>query len=142
VEIALRREHVQGYGAFEYDPVQYYNLREYYTPPPPTIQVGIDLAHHIELHSQRRYRGIRFMPVDAEPIMEDINMDRVRLSDLCWFRSIPESEVIVKEPSFHDLMDQILEIQAPKQKELREKARDQSRIIKPDMATIIRVAAR
>ena len=141
VRIALRHpSEIYGYGQFSY-PAEYFMERNYLSIA-PNFSVSMDLAHHIDLISPYHVDlDARFLPIDAQPSMMEFPKDRISLEKVTWFREMPEKEVFLQEPSFHELMDKILDIQAPKQKELREKARKQSRIIRPDLATILRVAA-
>lgn len=69
----------------------------------------------------------KFMPIDAAPQYEKINMGNFSLEDLAIFRPInPDSEIVVHPEIIPKLMEDIRKAQAPKQKEIREKLRKQA----------------
>lgn len=135
VRVALKYNDIIGYFDFSY------SIIDPYQKIPMQLAARVDLSRTIlfKVADFRPYFRPYFEPVDALPTMQDVN--EVDLRKISWFRPVPQHEVIVKQPSYDELMDQVLALQAPKQKELREKAREQSRIIVPDLGTIIRVAA-
>jgi len=68
-------------------------------------------------------------PIDAEPAFE-VDCVVKSLDDLLPFRKIhvpPECELIVDPDSINQMMKRIIDLQAPKQKEIREKARKEKR---------------
>lgn len=77
-----------------------------------------------------------FHPVDPYPTIEALKS--VCMSDLEIFRRLPsrDKDIVVVPPSFDSILQMALDHQAPKQKELREKARQN---IKGEQ--LIRVAA-
>lgn len=98
-----------------------------------------ELAFQLQLAQQIMLRTIPdfkkgWVPVD--PIPELTYEHPERLEDVILFRSLPppDKDIIVKPPSLDDILNLALEHQAPKQAELREKARHK-------MGAIIRVAA-
>lgn len=63
-----------------------------------------------------------FHPIDAEPTM--VNLEYKSLDDLNIFKKvqvIPENEIIVDPLTINQLMDEIIRLQTPKQKEIRER---------------------
>lgn len=91
------------------------------------------LANSLHLHSVS-IDPIRFVPIDATPGIEDVKV--TKLEDLNLFQPMVESDrdLIVTPPSLTQILNMALSHQAPRQKELREKARHQ-------LGAIIRVAA-
>jgi len=75
-----------------------------------------------------------WVPVDAVPSIEHGEVHS--MEDLVLFRSLPPSEndIVIEPPSFDDILQMALDHQAPKQKELRAKARQH-------MGAILRIAA-
>lgn len=78
-------------------------------------------------------------PVDPYPSYSSEGI--YSLEDLAWFRKLPEpdNDIIVTPPSMEEILKMALDHQAPKQKELREKARRQMQ--QPPAAGIIRLAS-
>lgn len=67
--------------------------------------------------------SINYFPVDTRP-QWIAAPERFKLSDLCLFRKVDGvQEFLVDQASVDDLMNLILKKQAPKQKEIRERAR-------------------
>ena len=91
------------------------------------------LAHNVHVHTMESPIDL-WKPVDPVPSVAEIAEHR--LEDLNVFRRLPpeEKDIILPPPSFDQIMQMALDHQAPKQKELREKARH-------DMGAILRVAA-
>ncbi len=140
VELALKFEHnnqnIYGHGVFDYMPERLHWQNEHMNPYRGPVQVQMSLANVVVLRTNYQHRGVRFHEIDAEPRM--MKLDDIPLHQLCWFRRVPpeDKDLIVTPPTFDEILQMALDHQAPKQKELREKARKQ---IRGDQ--IIRVAA-
>ena len=92
------------------------------------LHFSFTLANHITLnYMHNRLRGVRLEPINPYPTVETSEV--VNLNQLAIFRPLPPSDrdVVVVAPTFDEILDMALEHQAPKQKELREKARRQGR---------------
>lgn len=98
------------------------------------VSFRMSLANHIQVG----YMGEmpNFRTIDSTP-MVDYEERIMGLEELQWFHPIPENEVVVQPPSFDEILTMALDHQAPKQKELREKARRDLQT----KSAIIRVAA-
>lgn len=72
--------------------------------------------------------------IDASPSI--MRREIIDIDDLALFQPLPppENDVIIEPPSFDEILQMALEHQAPKQKELRAKARQK-------MGAILRIAA-
>lgn len=75
-----------------------------------------------------------WVAVDATPSI--VSHEIHSLNDLALFQPLPspDKDIIIEPPSFDEILKMALEHQAPKQKELREKARQR-------MGAILRIAA-
>lgn len=81
-----------------------------------------------------------FEPVDAQPRL--FEGERKEMSDFNIFQPIKAQEIISDPAEVNDLMEQILELQSPKQRELREKARRENRKLQRQVhAQVITLAA-
>lgn len=99
------------------------------------IQMEMQLAHQIQF---RGYNTPEFYPVDPEPSM--LMEPEIRnIEDLAWFRTLPDrrEDLIITPPTMQELMQTILDKQAPDQKGIRERARQRNNRI----ARIIRLAS-
>lgn len=81
---------------------------------------NMQLAEQVQLHvmGEPHFKG-----VDATPTYTESKIKS--LEDLAYFQAMPkpESDIILPPPSFDEILQMALDHQAPKQKELREKAR-------------------
>ncbi len=144
VEMALKYEQphvvpIYGFGGFGYNPMNRMTgtHQTHMNQPWAPQSVRMDLGIQVVLVSQtHNYRGVRFEPVDAQPMVS--YGDEIPLHQIAWFRRLPPEnrDLIVTPPTFDEILQMALDHQAPKQKELREKARRQMR-----GERIIRVAA-
>lgn len=128
IRIALRHEGgAHGYGMMNFDHMAYMD-------PLRNPWDNMDLRHmSVRMTLGRdinfQYMGTPamdvkdFRPIDAVPAMQDIEIKR--MSDFKIFRYLPQvterNEIIVPELSMDDMLNRILEMQGPKQKELRAK---------------------
>jgi len=64
-----------------------------------------------------------FLAIDAEPSFETLQMGQFHIEEISVFKPMMQAkeEIIVKPESIPDLMNRILELQEPKQKEIRER---------------------
>ena len=138
--------------AIKFPEAPYYGISEYMRPEFMSYEVSqmghndrlrwlakrgvhfrMSLANHIQIEHMGNVPS--FVPIDATPVV-DMEGKIMRLDEMKWFHPIPKEEVVVEPPSFDDILKMALDHQAPKQKELREKARRQLQ----NRSAIIRVA--
>jgi hypothetical protein len=93
------------------------------------LEVRMDIANSIIIRSSQA--DVSWNPVEAAPVwtVEDTYIENMGI-----FSSIPNQRIILPKPSFNEILQMALDKQAPKQKELRAKAR-------ANQGAIIRVAA-
>jgi hypothetical protein len=131
VQIAIRHRalHAQGISDHVYkrDPVYHASNM---TPFPLTA--NISLGSRITVAVVGRFPRETWKPVDAVPSFA--RAEEIALEDYCYFKSLPEHDVVVVPPSFDEILQMALDHQAPKQKELRAKARQR-------LGVVVRVAA-
>lgn len=98
------------------------------------LRFNIQMAHYIDIVTQ--VQEYAWKPINAQPQYMNINPKYTKLEDFALFETLPskEKQIIITEPSFDKVLQMALEHQAPKQKELRQKARSK-------MGAILRVAA-
>lgn len=89
----------------------------------PVQLMGI--SQTINLHiMERDIYAIPFRPIDYRPMMTDLEACIKSFDDLCIFKPLNEDvEIVVPEYTIPELQKKILELQEPKQREIREKQR-------------------
>lgn len=128
VGIAIHHKELDTYGVsdmMDFDYMrrrigQYNSMQEMLRMQP--LVFGMQMAQQVQVHMMMQ-ESPRYMPVDATPMRMEESLEN--LEDLALFHSMPkpEKDIILPPPSFDEIMQLALEHQAPKQKELREKAR-------------------
>lgn len=138
IQIAIRHNQAGIYGMSDTVRHRYHDdwARKYYDGNGMTnspLSFRMTLAHSIAIHNAGLPMTL-WEPVDPLPTVQ--LMDIQRIEDLRIFRTIPsgEKDIILPPPSFDQILQMALDHQAPKQKELRQKGRQQ-------MGAILRVAA-
>ena len=102
----------------------------------PTINVH--LAHRININLMEA--NFAFEPIDAEPRL--ITGEMQNIDDFKIFQPVQSKEIITDPEEVDQLMKRILELQSPKQRELREKQRRESvRMQKQVHAQVISLVA-
>jgi hypothetical protein len=93
--------------------------RSGYNMPPIVIR---HMASDLRIETRDATYDSMFMPIDATPGIEQVHT--ISMADMDIFRIIGDAkEILVPEPNVSELLSQIIEKQAPYQKELREKRR-------------------
>jgi len=124
IRIGLYHAEMKLYGfQSEYE---HYTVREMDPLPPLVIS---HMAPRIDVISVPIPNFVKMLPIDAVPqISETFSRTIQSFSELALFRPLNQMKEIVVEPeNVNTLLQRILELQSPRQAELREKARLEER---------------
>jgi len=118
--IALHHPTMHLYGIMDKDILYMRPRNDYYEEFPPLCITHMASDITVDIRTTKRFKN--FYAVDAEPYLETSQPQK--LSDLVLFRPLDAiKEIIIEPKDVNEMMERILSLQAPKQAELREKAR-------------------
>lgn len=126
IRLLLRHQDLRLYAVSEYSHFDFFESAGNPSYPPPVFRV-IQAAPRFEVISMHDYAFDQFKQIDARPAMS--LQERRSVEDFAIFATplVRTEEIIVEPKEVADILEQLLAMQSPEQKAIRERNRTRDR---------------